>query len=110
LASLDGVLALGSHSLDSEFVDLTAAVAGMPRADIARLLDGAPGRAVLAWRQQPRQPAAFSINARVTPHLRQEHKSPRPGAAPPRQFRFCTEPGTPTGAVAANLTQLEAEL
>jgi len=110
LASLDAVLALGSPGPGGAFVDLTAAVAGMPRADIARLLDGPPGRAVLAWRQHPRQPAAFSIGARVTPHLRHEHKYDQAGVEPARQFRFCTEPGTPTGAVAANLTQLEAEL
>jgi hydroxymethylpyrimidine pyrophosphatase-like HAD family hydrolase len=110
LASLDAVLTLGSHSLDSTFVDLTAAVAGMPRADIARLLDGPPGRAVLAWRQHPRQPVAFTIGARVTAHLRHEHKYDQAGVEPAHRFRFRTEPGTPTGAVAANLADLEAEL
>jgi hypothetical protein len=110
LASLDAVLALGSPCLDSAFVDLTAAVAGMPRADIARLLDGPPGRAVLAWRQRPRQPVAFTIGARVTAHLRHEHKYDQAGVEPAHRFHFRTEPGSPTGAVAANLADLEAKL
>ena len=110
LASLDAVLALGSPGPGSALVDLTAAVAGMPPADIARLLDGPPGRAVLAWRQHPREPDAFTIGARATPHLRHEHKYDQAGVEPAHRFYFCTEPGTPTGAVAANLTQLEAEL
>ena len=110
LASLDAVLALGSQSLDSTFVDLTAAVAGVPRADIARLLDGPPGRAVLAWRQRPRQPVVFTIGARLTAHLRHEHKYDQAGVEPARRFHFRTEPGAPTGAVAANLADLEAEL
>jgi hydroxymethylpyrimidine pyrophosphatase-like HAD family hydrolase len=110
LASLDAVLALGSPCPDNTFVDLTAAVAGMPRADIARLLDGPAGRAVLAWRQHPRQPVAFTIGTRVTPHLRHEHKYDQTGVEPAHQFHFRTEPDTPTGAVAANLSELEAEL
>jgi len=44
----------------------------MPRADIAGLLDGPPGRAVLAWRHHPRQPVAFTIEARATAHLSHE--------------------------------------
>jgi hydroxymethylpyrimidine pyrophosphatase-like HAD family hydrolase len=110
LASLDGVLALCSHSLDSEFVDLTAAVAGMPRADIAGLLDGPPGRAVLAWRQRPREAIAFTVGGRVTAHLRHQHKYDQAGVEPAHWFRFTTEQGTATGAVAANLAELEAEL
>jgi hypothetical protein len=109
-ASLDAVLALGSPCPDSAFVDLTAAVAGMPRADIARLLDGPPGRAVLAWRQHPRQPVAFTIGPRATTHLRHQHKYDQAGVEPAHRFHFRTEPGTPTGAVAANLADLEGEL
>jgi hypothetical protein len=110
LASFDAVLALGSPCPDNTFVDLTAAVAGVPRADIARLLDGPSGRAVLAWRQHPRQPVAFTVGTRVTPHLRHEHKYDQAGVEPAHRFHFRTEPGTPTGAVAANLSELEAEL
>ena len=110
LASLDAVLALGSACPDNAFVDLTAAVAGMPRADIARLLDGPPGRAVLAWRQHPRQPVAFTIGTRLTSHLRHEHKYDQTGVEPAHRFHFRTEPDAPTGAVAANLAELETEL
>ena len=88
----------------------TAAVADMPRAEIARLLTGPGGRAVLAWRQRPRRAAAFTLGPRITPHLRHAHKYGRSGVEPARRFYFRTEPGTPTGAVAANLADLEAEL
>jgi hydroxymethylpyrimidine pyrophosphatase-like HAD family hydrolase len=110
IASLDAVLALGSPCPDSTFVDLTAAVAGLPRADIARLLDGPSGRAVLAWRQHPRPAVAFTIGTRTTARLRHEHKYDQAGVELAHQFHFRTEPGTPTGAVAANLGELEAEL
>jgi hypothetical protein len=82
----------------------------MPRADIAELLAGPPGRAVLAWRHHPRQPVAFTIGARVTAHLRHEHKYDYAGVEPAHRFSFRTETSTPTGAVAANLAELEAEL
>ena len=82
----------------------------MPRADIAGLLDGPPGRAVLAWRHHPREAVAFTVGARVTTHLRHEHKYDQVGVAPAHRFQFRTEPGIPTGATAANLAELEAEL
>ena len=47
---------------------------------------------------------------RTTPHMRHEHKYGHSGVEPVRRFYFRTEPGTPTGAVAANLAELEAEL
>ena len=110
LAALDAVITLASPDPASPFVDLTAAVADMPRADIARLLDGPTGRAVLAWRQRPHRAVAFTIGSRATPHLRHEHKYDQRGVEPARRFQFRTEPDTPTGAVAANLAELEAEL
>jgi hydroxymethylpyrimidine pyrophosphatase-like HAD family hydrolase len=110
LASLDAVVAVGSPCPDDAFVDLTAAVAGLPRADIARLLDGPLGRAVLAWRQHPRQPVAFTIGTRATSHLRHEHKYGQTGVEPARRFYFRTESDAPTGTVAANLAELESEL
>jgi len=110
LVALDAVIALGSLSPASPFVNLTAAVADMPRVEIARLLDGPPGRAVLAWRQHPRQAVAFTLGTRITPHLRHEHKYDQSGVDPAHRFYFRTEPDTPTGAIAANLAELEAEL
>ena len=50
------------------------------------------------------------IGSRATPHLRHEHKYDQHGVEPARRFQFRTEPDTPTGAVAANLAELEAEL
>jgi len=110
LVALDAVIALGSPQPDSRFIDLTAAVADMPRAEIARLLAGPAGRAVLAWRQRPRRAAAFTLGPRITPHLRHEHKYGHSGVEPARRFYFRTEPDTPTVAVAASLAELEAEL
>src|ERR1700678_385506 len=76
----------------------------------ASLLAAPPGRAVLAWRQHPRQAVAFTVGARVTAHLRHQHKYEQAGVEPAHRFHFTTEPGTPTGAIAANLAELEAEL
>ncbi|MGD0375722.1 MAG: HAD hydrolase family protein [Streptosporangiaceae bacterium] len=110
LVALDVVIALGSPHPASQFVDLTAAVADMPRTEIARLLAGPTGRAVLAWRQRPGQAVRFTLGARITPHLRHEHKYEQSGVEPAHRFYFRTEPDNPTGAVAANLAELEAEL
>jgi hydroxymethylpyrimidine pyrophosphatase-like HAD family hydrolase len=116
-AALDAVIALGSPRPSKHLVDLTAAVAGTPGAQIARLLAGPTGRAVLAWRARPHQAVAFTLGPRSTPHLRPEHPAPAPPAqVRPRrrrgrgQFYFRTNGNTPTGAVAANLPELEAEL
>ncbi len=109
-AALDAVIALGSPQPSNHLVDLTAAVADMPRAEIARLLDGPTGRAVLAWRAHPHQAVAFTLGARSTPHLRHQHKYDHAGVERGRWFYFRTEPNTLTGAVAANLAELEDEL
>ena len=42
--------------------------------------------------------------------MRHQHKYDQAGVEPAHRFRFRTEPGSPTGAVAANLADLEAEL
>jgi len=103
LAAVDAVVALGSPAPESQFVDLAAAVAGLPRSDLARLLAGPSGRAVLARRDQPHEVIAFTIGPRVTPHLRHLHKYDQRGVEPARQFRFLAGPAAATGAVAANL-------
>ena len=110
LAGIDAVIALGSRHPQDPLVEMTAAVAGMPRAAIARMLDGPPGHAVLGWRAHPRQAVAFTVGSRNTPHLRHEHKYHRGGVEPDRRFYFRARPNTPTGAVAANLIELEDEL
>ena len=110
LLALDAVITLGSARPESRFTDITAAVADMPRAGIARLLTGPPGRAVLAWRQHPGRAVAFTLGPRTTPHLRHARKYEQAGVEPARRFYFKTGPDTATGAVAANLDELEAEL
>jgi hypothetical protein len=104
------VIALASPQPPDHLVDLTAAVADMPRPQIARLLDGPTGRAVLAWRAHPHQAVTFTLGARSTPHLRHEHKYGHTGVERGRRFYFRTEGDTLTGAVAANLAELEDEI
>ena len=110
LLALDAIITLGSARPESRFIEITAAVADMPGAEIARLLSGPGGRAVLAWRQRPGHAVAFTIGPRTTPHLRHAHKYGRAGVEPARRFYFKNGPDTATGAVAANLDELEAEL
>ena len=110
LLALDAVITLGSARPEGRFIEITAAVAEMPRAEIARLLTGPGGRAVLAWRQHPGRAVAFTLGPRTTPHLRHAHKYGSVGVEPARRFYFKTGPNTATGAVAANLDELEAEL
>ncbi len=110
LLALDAVITLGSGRPESRLIDITAAVADMPRAEVARLLTGPGGRAVLAWRQRPGRAVAFTLGPRITPHLRHAHKYGHSGVEPARRFYFKTGPDTATGAVAANLDELEAEL
>ena len=110
LLALDAVITLGSGRPESRFIDIAAAVADMPRAEIARLLAGPAGRAVLAWRQRPGRAVAFTLGPRTTPHLRHARKYEQAGVEPARRFYFKTGPDSATGAVAANLDDLEAEL
>jgi len=109
-AALDAVIALCSPQPSNHLIDLTAAVANMPRAPIARLLDGPTGRAVLAWRAHPHRAVAFTPGTRSTAHLRHQHKYDHSGLERGRGFYFRTEADTLTGAVAANLAELEDEL
>ncbi len=109
-AALDAVIALSSPQPSDHLVDLTAAVADMPRAQVARLLDGPTGRAVLAWRAIPHQAVAFTLGARSTPHVRHEHKYGHAGVDRGHRFYFRTQADTLTGAVAANLAELEDQL
>ncbi len=109
-AALDAVIALSSPHPSKHLVDLTAAVADMPRAQVARMLDGPTGGAVLAWRALPHQAVAFTMGVRSTPHLRHEHKYEYSGVDRDHQFYFRTEGDRLTGAVAANLAELEDQL
>ncbi len=109
-AALDAVIAMCSPQPSSHLVDLTAAVADLPRAQIAQLLDGPAGRAVLAWRARPREAVAFTLGTRSTSHLRHQHKYAHSGVEPDRRFYFRSAGDTLTGAVAANLAQFEDEL
>jgi len=111
VAGADALIALGSPEPSPGLVDVTAAVADAPRADIARLLAGStPGRAVLAWRHHPRRAVAFTLGGRATPHLRHDHKYATAGVDVARRFHFRTVPDTATGFIATNLAALEAEL
>ena len=52
----------------------------------------------------------FTLGAPDHAHLRHEHKYGRSGVEPARRFYFRDQTDTPTGAVAASLAELEAEL
>ena len=109
LLALDAMIVLSSARPDSRFVDITAAVADMPRAEIARLLT-AGRRCGAAWRQLPRP--GGGVHPRAPDHTPSAPRARdgRVGVEPARRFYFKTGPDTATGAVAANLDELEAEL
>lgn len=110
LAGIDAVVALTSPRPSGVLVDITAAVADVPRTTIAGLLTGEPGGAVLGSRERPGAPVAFCLAQRATSHLRHERKYGHKGVPPERRFYFHAAVGAATGAVAANLTDLEGEL
>jgi len=110
LAGVDAVIALSTPQPDDQLVGFTAAVAEVSQAEIAGLLARPSGQAVLAWRRHPRQATLFTPGARRSPHLRHEHKYGAHGVEPARRFTVRTEGDTLTGAVIANLSQLENEL
>jgi hydroxymethylpyrimidine pyrophosphatase-like HAD family hydrolase len=109
-AALDAVIAVASPHPSPHLVDLAAAVADTSRAQVAQLLDGPRGRAVLAWRARPHEVTAFTPGPRRTPHLRHEHKYDHTGLEPGRRFYFRNQDDAPTGAMAGNLRELEVEL
>ncbi|HWD07794.1 MAG TPA: HAD hydrolase family protein [Actinomycetota bacterium] len=110
LASFDAVIGLAGPHPSRGLVDVTAAVADLPRAVAAQLLTGSRGSAVLADRHSPEHARVFKIRQRVTPHLRHEHKYCLIGVEPARRFYFRDGTDQLTGAVAGNLIELQAEL
>jgi hypothetical protein len=110
VGGIDAVIALTSPRPAGPVVDIAAAVADVSRSAMATLLTGGPGGAVLANRERPGAPVAFRLGDRTTAHLRHEHKYGHRGVAPERRFYFHAADGAATGAVAANLADLEAEL
>jgi hypothetical protein len=110
LAGIDAVIGLTSPHPAGPVVDIAAAVADVSRPAMATLLTGGPGGALLASREHPGAPVAFRLGQRTTAHLRHEQKYGHRGIAPERRFYFQTAVGAATGAVAANLADLEAEL
>ena len=110
LASIDVVLALTGHRPSEALVDITAAVADLPRAHVAALLCGPPGRVVVGMRGRPRTAARVVPRARATPHFRHDHKYATVGASATARFYFRDAPDHLTGATAGNLADLEAIL
>ncbi|HEU5001780.1 MAG TPA: HAD hydrolase family protein [Actinomycetota bacterium] len=110
LASFDAVIGMASPHPSRGLVDVTAAVADVPRAVAARLLQQGRGHAVLAERHRPGQARVFAIRQRVTPHLRHEHKYCLVGVDAGRRFYFRDGADRLTGAVAGNLMELQGEL
>lgn len=111
LASLDAVIALGSPHPDPHLVELTA---GRWRTRHAlRSPNSSKGRPAGPCSPGDNTPASrcrSKLGPRSTPHLHHEHKYEQIGVEPAQRFYFRTEPDTPTGAIATNLAELEAEL
>lgn len=110
VASLDAVIAIGSADPDDAVVDLAAAVGEVPRVEVASLLTVGSGTAVLTRRDAPHQAQAFVVAQRVTPHLRHTHKYDHRPLEGERGFHFRRSPTELTGALAANLAELEDEV
>ena len=77
---------------------------------MAERLTGPPGRTVLVERRHPGRAIVFTPGSRSTPHLRHEHKYGLVGVEAGRRFYFRGRGDSLTGAVAANLAGLQAEL
>ena len=110
VASMDAVLALGTTHPDAALVDLTAAVAGVPRSRAARVLAGSAGQAILAWRDRPGRVAVFTPGHRITAHHRHDHKYAVGRLALDRRFYFRDLTDQLTGSTAGSLTELESVL
>lgn len=109
-AGIDAVVALTGPDPSEGLVDITAAVSSMPRAAVARLLTGRPGRGILAWRARPGRVGSFDLATRATPHVRHRRKYDLAGLPPERRFRFLDDQLAPTGAEAGNLEELATGL
>ena len=79
------------------FVDLTAAVADMPRAEIARCSAGPTGRAVLAWRQRPGRAVAFTPGPGSHPICATRISTSIPASSPPAGSTSGPGPTPPPG-------------
>ena len=110
LAGTDIIVALTTTEPDPTIVELIAAIANRPRRDIADLLTGPTGNVLVATRDTTVPPRLAHIRPRHTEHLRHEHKYDLDGTPPHRAFWFRDEHDRPTGIVAHNLHELEAEL
>ncbi len=108
--TVDALVALTGPRPTSGLVDVAAAVYGLPRADVARLLTGPPGRALLGWREHPHRAVTFTIGRRTSPHLRHERKYDAVGLPEERRFSFRGPDNVFTGRSAGSLAQLHAAI
>ena len=103
-------MALGAAHPDPALVDITAAVAGVPRTRAARLLTGASGQAFLAWRDRPGRLTLFTPGPRITAHHRHHHKYAVGRLSPDRRFYFRDSADQLTGQTAGSIADLETVL
>jgi hydroxymethylpyrimidine pyrophosphatase-like HAD family hydrolase len=82
VAAVDVLVATDPGGPDDTVASLAAAVAEVPRADMARLLAASPhGHAVVARRTGPDRVTPFTVGDRLTPHLRHLHTASTSGGA-----------------------------
>ncbi len=110
VAGTDMVLALTTSDPDPHAVDLVAAVARVPRRDVAERVAGPTGSVLVVSRSRPGELRMAHLAPRQTHHLRHEHKYDAEGTPPHRAFWFRNQRDQPTGTVARNLHELETEL
>lgn len=106
LVGVDAVLALTNPAPQESLVDITAAVAGMPRAEIAGLLTGPTGRCVVVQRASPGQAVVVRTGPRRTRHFRHDEKYSVTTVDPGRRFFVRDEDDRDRGSV-GNLVELE---
>jgi hypothetical protein len=107
LASIDTVLALTNPRPANAIVDITAAIADVPRSTVARLLGRPTGQIVVARRDVSGDPILVQPASRATTHFRHEHKYASNGTDAAHRFYFRDDADQLTGMTASNLAELE---
>jgi hypothetical protein len=110
LAAADVLLVPTEPGAGAELVDLAAAVAAAPRAEVVRALRARRGSLLVARRDEPGRVRVADLARRSTSHFRHDHKYGLAGVGIERAFHFRDDKDHLTGAIARSLSELETEL